>query len=153
VTYEAIISLGISTIGVLISGAALIVALKSQRTSSELARKQLEQLTREEAESRKARLTLEMQKTGPANWAVMLQNASKVDAFNVQLKFLDTDDEQGPIVLSEYRAKLPVPKLSAGATVKLVAFRNMQSPRTYTALLTWTNPDGADNSDEVFLSW
>ena len=142
-------------ISVLFSLAALGVSfytLYSQRATAELARKQLEQLSAQETERQKAKLTLGLDKTGRGRWKFVLANVSQVAAHEVELKILEISDNLNPIIPAEYKAKFPIPKLSPGSPVTLNAAIMMQSPLAYKALLTWKNPDGTPANEEVFVS-
>lgn len=163
-------SLTISVSDIIASGAAFISALAIvvslivyfgqrrlqreandlQRATSELAKKQLEILVREEKGKNRARLSLELVRDGRA-FRFRIMNTSDVEAWDVEFEVPATASS-GPIILSEYTTKFPIKKLSAGAYVTLIAAIHLGSPTAYNAILKWTNPDGSRVEEETYVA-
>lgn len=121
-----------------------------QRATSELAKKQLEILLREEKGKNAARLSLDIFKDGKT-YRFRITNISDVDAKNVDLRLL-VKPEDSPLVKNDYEAKFPVPKLQPGSSVTLIAAIHYGSPTAYNAVLSWVNPDGAEVSEETYAA-
>lgn len=122
-----------------------------QRAMSELAKKQLEILLREEKGKNSARLSLDLFKDDKT-YRFRVTNISDVDAINVELKLLVKKPEDSPLIKSDYESKFPVPKLLPGCSVTLIADIHFGSPTVYNALLNWVNPDGSNVEEETFAA-
>lgn len=121
-----------------------------QRATSELAKKQLEILLREEKGKNAARLSFDIFKDGKT-YRFRITNISDVDAKNVDLRLL-VKPEDSPLVKNDYEAKFPVPKLQPGSSVTLIAAIHLGSPTAYNAVLSWVNPDGTEVSEETYAA-
>lgn len=121
-----------------------------QRATSELAKKQLEILQREERGKNAARLSFDLFKDGKT-YRFRITNISDVDAKNVDLRLL-VKPEDSPLVKNEYEEKFPVPRLQPGNSVTLIAAIHFGSPSAYNALLSWVNPDGTSVSEETYAA-
>jgi hypothetical protein len=121
-----------------------------QRATSELAKKQLEILLREEKGKSAARLSFDIFKDGKT-YRFRITNISDVDAKKVDLRLL-VKPEDSPLVKNDYEAKFPVPKLQPGSSVSLIAAIHFGSPTAYNALLSWVNPDGTEVSEETYAA-
>jgi len=121
-----------------------------QRATSELAKKQLEILLREEKGKNAARLSFDIFKDGKT-YRFRITNISDVDAKNVNLRLL-VKPEDSPLVKNDYEAKFPVPKLQPGSSVTLIAAIHLGSPTAYNAVLSWVNPDGTEVSEETYAA-
>lgn len=121
-----------------------------QRATSELAKKQLEILLREEKGKNAARLSFDIFKDGKT-YRFRITNISDVAAKNVDLRLL-VQPEDSPLVKNDYEAKFPVPILQPGSSVTLIADIHFGSPTAYNAVLSWVNPDGADVSEETYAA-
>lgn len=121
-----------------------------QRATSELAKKQLEILQREEKGKNAARLSFDIFKDGKT-YRFRITNNSDVDAKNVDLRLL-VKPEDSPLVKNDYEAKFPVPKLQPGSSVTLIAAIHLGSPTAYNAVLSWVNPDGTEVSEETYAA-
>jgi len=122
-----------------------------QRAMADLAKKQLEILIREEKGKNVARLALDLFKDGKT-YRFRITNISDVDAKNIQFKLLVKKPEDSPLINSDYESKFPVPMLSPGCSVSLIAAIHMGSPTAYSALLKWTNPDGNEMEEETYAA-
>ena len=122
-----------------------------QRATAELAKKQLEILVREEKGKNSARLSLSLVRDGKS-FRLVLRNASEVDAAEVEMAPLLQRPEDNPIIASDYAAKFPVPKLSPGAEVRLLAAIHLGSPSAFNFRVSWKNPDGQKVDEECFVS-
>lgn len=121
-----------------------------QRATSELAKKQLEILLREERGKNTARLSVDLFKDGKT-YRFRITNISDVDAKDVDLNLL-VKPEDSPLVKNDYEAKFPVPKLQPGSSVTLIAAIHLGSPTAYNAVLSWVNPDGTKVSEETYAA-
>lgn len=121
-----------------------------QRATSELAKKQLEILLREEKGKNAARLSFDIFKDGKT-YRFRITNISDVDAKNVDLRLL-VKPEDSPLVKNDYEAKFPVPKLQPGSSVTLIAAIHLGSPTAYNAVLSWVNPDGTEVAEETYAA-
>ena len=122
-----------------------------QRATSELAKKQLEILLREEKGKNAARLSFDIFKDGKT-YRFRVTNISDVDAKNVQLELLVKKPEDSPLIKSDYDRKFPIPKLQPGCSVSLIAAIHLGSSTAYNALLTWVNPDGNQIKEETYAA-
>lgn len=122
-----------------------------QRATSELAKKQLEILVREEKGMNAARLSFDIFKDGKT-YRFRITNISDVDAKEVKLKLLVKKPEESPLIKLDYESKFPVPKLQPGCSVTLIAAIHLGSPTAYNALLTWVNPDGNNVEEETYAA-
>lgn len=122
-----------------------------QRATSELAKKQLEILSREDKEKTQARIALDLVKDGKS-FRFRLSNISTVDAHDVDMELLLDSPKDSPIIKSEYDQKMPAKKLSPGSTVTLMAALHLGSPTAFNARLKWRNPDGSLTEDQTYAA-
>jgi hypothetical protein len=122
-----------------------------QRATSELAKKQLEILLREEKGLNAARVSFDIFKYGKS-YRFRITNISDVDAKNVELKLLLKNPDDSPLIASDYNDKFPVPRLQPGCSVTLIAAIHMGSPTAYNALISWVNPDGNKVEEETYAA-
>lgn len=86
------------------------------------------------------------------NYKFEITNNTKLDVKNVEMELLLKDPKDSPISADEYASKLPIRKLLSGTSVTVLARLYPSSPKTYNAVLKWTDSDGARVKDEVFVS-
>ncbi|MDD2542417.1 MAG: hypothetical protein PHH28_15445 [Desulfuromonadaceae bacterium] len=122
-----------------------------QRATSELAKKQLEILLREEKGKNTARLSFDLFKDGKT-YRFRITNISDVEAKNVEFKLLVEKPEDSPLITSDYNSKFPVPVLHPNGSVTLIAALHLGSPTAYNALISWKNPDGSPIQAETYAS-
>lgn len=122
-----------------------------QRATSELAKKQLEILLREEQGKNTARLSFDIYKDGKT-YRFRITNISDVDAKNVSLKLLLKKPEDSPLIPSDYDSKFPLPKLQPGCSANLIAAIHLGSPTAYNAVISWENPDGSVVNEETYAA-
>lgn len=122
-----------------------------QRATSELAKKQLEILSREDKEKTQARIALDLVKDGKS-FRFRLSNISAVDAHDVDMELLLDNPKDSPIIKSEYEQKMPAKKLSPGSAVTLIAALHLGSPTAFNARLKWRNPDGSLTEDQTYAA-
>lgn len=122
-----------------------------QRATSELAKKQLEILLREEQGKNTARLSLDLFRDGKA-CRFRITNISEVDAMDVEMEFLVNKPENSPIISSEYAEKFPAKKMPPGSSIILTAVLHFGRPTAYNALLKWANPDGSKAQEETYVA-
>jgi len=157
-TYEAL-ALIISCLSALIALLAMAGNRKLQkeandlqRATSKLAEKQLEILDREDKSSGNARVKLDLVKEGKGQFKFYLTNIGEHDARNVDLNLILDKPSDNPIIKSEYEQKLPVPVLSPGSSVSLIAALHLGSPTAYNAVVKWVNPSGKEESYETYAA-
>ncbi|RUR14049.1 6TM ABC transporter family protein [Legionella septentrionalis] len=121
-----------------------------QKATSELSRKQLEIIAREEINSEKAFLNLELIKLNNSH-KFQISNISTVDAIDIEMELMLDNPSDNPIPKGEYESKFPWKKLSPGQSIKLIAGLHAGSPSSFKILLKWTNPDGARVEDERYI--
>ena len=122
-----------------------------QRATSELAKKQLEILLREEKGKNAARLSLDLFQDGKT-YRFRVTNISEVDARDVEMELVVKKQEDSPLISSEYAEKFPAKKIPPGNSVTLIAALHLGSPTAYNALLKWTNPDGSKVQEETYVA-
>lgn len=157
-TQYEILSITIACIAVIVSLAVWVGQRKIQRESndlqratSELAKKQLEILLREEQGKNTARLSLDLFRDGKT-YRFRITNISEVDAIDVELELLVKKPEDSPLIASEYAEKFPAMKISPHSSITLIAALHFGSPTAYNALLKWTNPDGSKAQEETYVA-
>jgi hypothetical protein len=123
-----------------------------QRATSELAKKQLEMLLREEQGKNTARLKLDLVRDGRSSFRFVITNISEVVARDVELELLLKDGEDSPIVAQEYSTKFPAKMLGPRTSISLIAALTLSSPTAFNALLRWTNADGSRTEDETYIA-
>jgi hypothetical protein len=122
-----------------------------QRATSDLAKKQLEILSREDKEKTQARIALDLVKDGKS-FRFRISNISTVDAHDVDMELLLDNAKDSPIIKSEYEQKMPAKKLSPGSEVTLIAALHLGSPTAFNARLKWRNPDGSLTEDQTYAA-
>lgn len=122
-----------------------------QRATSELAKKQLEILLREDKEKTQARLALDLVRDGKS-FRFRISNISTVDAYDVQMELLLDNPNDSPLIRSEYEQKMPAKKLSPGSAVTLIAALHLGSPTAFNARLKWRNPSGTVSEDQTYAA-
>jgi hypothetical protein len=122
-----------------------------QRSTADLAQKQLEMIEREETSRREVRLSVALERFG-TSYRFLVSNVGEQEAWNVELLFLFLDPQLNPIVHSEYIEKFPVPVLHAGESVSLIAALADRSPTAYHVRLTWKDPNGKVGQREVSVA-
>jgi hypothetical protein len=122
-----------------------------QRATSELAKKQLEILLREEKGKNTARLSLQLYRDGKT-YRFRVSNISDVDAKDVDMQLIMQKKEDNPLIASEYSEKFPIKRLQPGTSVSLIAAIHLGSPSAYNALLKWSNPDGSRVEEETYVA-
>lgn len=123
-----------------------------QRATSKLAEKQLSILEQKQNSTNSARVKLDLIKEGKGQFKFYLTNISEHDARQVNLSLILDNPSNDPIIKSEYKQKLPVPVLSPGSSVSLIAALHLGSPTAYNALVTWVNPNGQEESYETYAA-
>jgi len=152
------------TLALLISCLAIIVSLvvwfgqrklqkesnDLQRATSKLAKKQLEILNR--GPEQKSKLRLDLIEHGRNGYKFYITNVSNVDALEVDLELILHNQNSNPLITSEVNEKLPMPKLSPGSKLSLMASLTLESPETFPAILKWKNPNGENVREQVNAS-
>jgi hypothetical protein len=121
-----------------------------QRAISELAKKQLEILLRDEAGKHMARVSLDLAREG-RDYRFYIRNLGTEEARDVAMELL-VEPKNSPIIQSEYDEKFPVKRLQPGSSVSLIAALHLGSPMAYNAKMSWTNPDGSRVEEEMYTA-
>ena len=121
-----------------------------QRATSELAKKQLEILLRDESGKHMARVSLDLVREGQG-FRFYVRNLGDEDARNVDMELIIAPNNS-PIIQSEYHEKFPVRRLQPGSSVSLIAALHLGSPTAYNAKISWTNPDGSRVEEEMYTA-
>jgi hypothetical protein len=95
-------------------------------------------------------LRLDLVKEG-SGYKFKLVNIGQAEAKNIEFELIDIDEKRDPIPQSEYD-KFPVPMLSPGGAVSLIAAIAMGSPTSYTAKVSWESPGGVVTKKTLFAS-
>ncbi len=122
-----------------------------QRATAELARRQLATLSRDEEERGKAKLIVDVQNSATSDRFV-ITNVGATDARDVNFELLLDEANPSPLVDTEYREKLPAPKLSPGQSISLIAALDDQSPSRFKTRLSWLNPDGTVSNKVTYIT-
>lgn len=124
--------------------------LKLERITAELSQRQLDRMTLEAEESKKAdvRVTLERNRN---DFRFRIRNEGKAKAKDVWVT-LDSEGSDNPLVGSEYKNKIPIPFLSPDDEAFLIAAIHIGSSGKYTLSARWINEDGSQSRKEFFLS-
>lgn len=122
-----------------------------QRATSELTKKQLEILLREERGKNTARVAIDLFRDGKSH-RFRITNVSDVEAKDVEMELLLDNPEDSPLVQNEYDSKFPAAKLPPGNSITLIAALHFGSPLAYNVLLKWANPDGSRSEEETYVA-
>ena len=122
-----------------------------QRATSELSKKQLEILLREEKGQNTARLSFALERDGKG-LRFFLRNISDVEARDIQIELLLERPEDSPIIKSDFEQKFPVKRLQSGESVSLLAALHLGSPTAFNARISWTNPSGKRVEEDTFAA-
>lgn len=123
-----------------------------QRATSELAKKQLEILLREEKGKNTTRLTLDLVREQHSSFRFFIKNIGEKPAMDVELELLLDEKTRSPIVESEYKQKFPAKRIDPGSGVSLIAALTLSSPSAYNAILRWSNPDGSRAEEATYVA-
>ena len=121
-----------------------------QRATSELARKQLEMILKEENNNNKSHVILKLIRERNL-FKFKIENISNVVAKDVHFDLI-IDKKNNPIPINEYESKLPIKMLQSKGSITLIAALTFSTPTSYNAILKWTNPDGSITEEETFVS-
>lgn len=157
-TIYEMLSGGLALLAIIISIGVWISQRKLQRESNELqkstsdlSKKQLEMLAREEINAQRSFLAIDLI-GGNGSYKFQIMNISTVDALDIEMELLLDNSEDNPIPSTQYKEKFPWKKLSPGQAISLIAALHAGSPSSFKALLKWTNPDGTKIEEERYLS-
>lgn len=152
-----LLTLLFSTVAAVISVVSLIRTRKVQdeqmrlgRVTAELSQRQLERLAQEAEEKSKAYIQVTLEKNG-TDYRFWIRNQGKAKAEDVWVT-LDSGGSDNPLVGSEYKNKIPIPFLSPGGEMSLIAAIHMGSSGKYKMSARWVNEDQSQSSEEFFLS-
>lgn len=124
--------------------------MRLERVTAELSQRQLERLAQEDDEKSKAYIHVTLEQSG-TDYRFWIRNQGKAKAKDVWVT-LDSEGPDNPIVGSEYKKKIPIPFLSSGGEVSLIAAIHMGSCGKYKISARWINEDQSQSNDEFFLS-
>jgi hypothetical protein len=123
--------------------------LRLNELTEALSKKQLELIAKNELTHQQARVTADLIVTGN-DWWFTLTNVGTGVAMDVKFELIDCPDS--PLIAGDFDSKLPIPLLQPDQTLRLIAARNFGSPTSYTAKVSWTDPDGTWREDVYHLS-
>jgi hypothetical protein len=148
-TYSEIISSAIALLALVIS---LVVwhgqrklqreANELQRATSELSRRQLQSIEKEEAERNVARLDLTLERQGQGH-IFTLTNFGPAIAHEVELVPLLEPGEPSPLIDSELSAKFPAARLLPGTRIGLLAVVFLERTSNVRVKIKWRDGTGA----------
>ncbi len=144
----------ISLLAVVISAVSLIrarplgeIQARLAQVSEELTRLQIASMNEQKLLKNRPEMGVRLSTIG-RECNLVIMNTGLGSAFNVDVRFLDTDDN--PLV--NRAALLPYPELKSRSTVKVIAAQHMGSPQRYHVELTWADAAGAPASERFWIS-
>ena len=152
-------------IELLISIIALIVAVVSlmrnrsfnerylelQRVVSDLARKQLEILNRDESQEGHTYLDIQIVPKGNAH-EFLVSNFGEYPAKDIEFAVRPQGSGESPIIQRDYDEKFPIPILQPGNSVGAMAAFHFGSPRAFMVTLRWKDDSDTPIEIETFLA-
>jgi len=157
-TFE-LLTLLVALLAVAISAASLVRTraiaqeqLELQRTTSQLAKKQLELLLAEEAAASGARLEIHIEPSGNS-YKFVVSNVGDVPAKNVSFQLRPHGKGESPLITSDFSTKFPVPILGPGSAVGALAALSFGSATAFDVTLTWQDPNGRTREAETFVAF
>jgi len=84
-----------------------------------------------------------------SSYRFQVANVGEGVAREVSVSFIGYD----PSVAGDYSSKFPAPSIEPGSIISFLAAIYMDSPSSFSAVVSWTNPDGTriDNSAYVAI--
>lgn len=143
---KLIITLGAFMISVI----SLYRTHRLQKVTAELRAKQLQIIEREEKQNAQADIHADLVHEGGADYSFLITNVGSVSAKDVQFELRNCPNS--PLVSGDYDHKLPAPILNPRGKIRLIAAIHMGSPSAFTALVSWTDPDGRRRLKEFYLT-
>ena len=125
--------------------------LDLQRVVSDLARKQLEILNREEVESGRTHLDIQIVPCGNAH-EFLVSNVGAYPARDIEFEVEPQGGGDSPLIQSDYNAKFPVPVLQPSGSVGAMAAFSMGSARGFKVTLRWKDASDSPVEVETFLA-
>ena len=147
----ALLAVAVSVISLVRSRAVEQEQLELQRTTSALARKQLEMLLAEESSEDSARISIQLERRGNGHRFVV-RNFGDVPARNVSFTLAPHGKGDSPLVESDYRAKFPAPILQPGTSIGVLAAVSFGSATAFDVVLRWEDPSGRVHEEPTFVA-
>ena len=118
-----------------------------QKATSELSKRQLQLIERDESDRKRVRLSLKLAGI-PGARLLKLRNVGAVEARRVQV---ETAAEQSPFVKTQVDSLFPLASLRPGEEMEMVAALFQDSPPKFQIRVKWLNPDDTEGSDAFEL--
>jgi len=125
--------------------------LELQRIVSDLARKQLEILNRDESQEGHTYLDMQIVPKGNAH-EFLVSNVGDYPAREIEFEIKPQGSGESPLIQSDYEEKFPVSILQPGNSVGAMAAFHMGSPRGFMATLRWKDESDSPVEIETFLA-
>ncbi len=123
--------------------------LELEKKTAALSEKQLEMLEAEEQAKSVAEIDVELEGYG-SDYRFLITNIGGSEARDVHFSI---DGEGYPLVASQYAEKIPIPVLSPGKSVELLAPKTMGCASSYETRVHWLNPDGTQGRNQIVVHW
>ncbi|HVJ37204.1 MAG TPA: hypothetical protein VM687_05305 [Stenotrophomonas sp.] len=123
--------------------------LRQNRATAELHEKQLELLVTNERKPI-AHVKLDLVRDG-RTYRFQVTNLGPARATDVSVRF-DGDGGANPVVEQDYQAKFPAPIIEPGSTIAFLAAIYLDSPSSFNAVVSWTNPDGSRVDETAYVT-
>lgn len=120
--------------------------LRQNRATADLHEKQLAMLVASERQPL-AHVKLDLLRDGKA-YRFRVANVGAAPARNVAVRFVG----HNPAVQQDYDAKFPAPVIAPGSEVGFLAAIYLDSPSSFSAVVSWTNPDGSRVDDAAYVT-
>lgn len=125
--------------------------LRQNRATAALHEKQLEMLVASERSQNGAHVKLELLRNG-SSYRFRVSNLGPAAARNVEVKFLTEDGGHNPAVDGDYKAKFPASVLDVGSSIEFLAAIYLDSPSSYNATVSWTDPNGSRIENAAYVA-
>ncbi|WP_422491308.1 hypothetical protein [Endozoicomonas sp. ALE010] len=150
-SYYEILTLCVSSLAVVVSLVAIIrtrkvdtAMLRLEEVHAELSKKQIELIEKEKKEQEKASIKVELVKYSRSDYKFHITNHGRSPARNIRFS-LTQNCNDNPLVMGEYKDKIPYPLLNPDETFTLIAAITLgMSSTIFPVEVIWQNEDGSD---------
>lgn len=156
--FEAL-TLLISGVSLVVAATAAIVSWRTsrkqidlQRTTDELARKQLEQISASENYANSADVRASLVPNGRHTHRLMIQNIGLSDAYEVWLECTPRGKGVNPVMMSDYEEKFPLPVLNPGSSVGVLTTFDSETAIAVDVVIHWKNPDAKEAKRDAYVA-
>ena len=125
--------------------------LRQNLATAALHEKQLQLLIGSEQGKGGAHMKLELLRSG-LDYRFRVSNVGTARGLDVEVKFLTENRAHNPAFHGDYNSKFPAPSMDAGQSIDFIASIYLDSPSSYNAILSWTNPDGTRVEDTAYVA-